>query len=161
MKRIIIILGLLLFYNLSLQSQEISMIGVSEIKEMLEKQDDKLYVINFWATWCGPCVTEIPHFEKVAKEYSKEKIEFVLASLDFPSQLEKRLKPFIRKNNISLKVVLIEELDYGRWMGMVDKNWQGNIPVTLFVNNVAGKREFIDRPLDEKELREIIKRLLL
>ena len=161
MIRFIIFLIFSLFINSILQSQVISMIGVSEIKEMLGKQDGKLYVINFWATWCGPCITEIPHFEKVAKEFPDAKVEFILASLDFPSELEKRLKPFIRKNNIKQRVVLIEELDYGKWMGMVDKNWQGNIPVTLFVNNVTGKREFIDRPLDEKELRDILNRMLL
>ena len=161
MIRLLISLIFFLFINLFLQSQVVSMIGVSEIKEMLNKEDDKLSVINFWATWCGPCVTEIPHFEKVANEFPAEKVEFILASLDFPSELEKRLKPFIKKNKISLKVVLIEELDYGRWMGLVDKNWQGNLPATLLINNARGKRIFTNQPLNENELRDLINRMLL
>ena len=50
-------------------SQDVKRMGETELKAMLAKTTDKLYVINFWATWCGPCITEIPYFEKVAGEY--------------------------------------------------------------------------------------------
>ena len=75
-----------------------------ELKPMLERQDGKTYVINFWATWCAPCVKELPAFEKLNKEYAAKNVEVILVSLDFPKQVEKRLLPFINKKNLQSKV---------------------------------------------------------
>lgn len=160
MKALFIIL--LLVFNLITQSysQDIRRMGETELKAMLAVSTDKLYVINFWATWCGPCITEIPYFEKVAREYPDDKVEFILASLDFPSQYEKKLVPFVKKRNLSIPVVLIEETDYDKWMREVDGTWQGNIPATLFFNHAQQKRKFISKPMDDKELRQIINSML-
>lgn len=141
-------------------AQDVKRIGESELKSILAIPTDKLYIINFWATWCGPCITEIPYFEKVAGEYPDDKVEFILASLDFPSQYEKKLVPFVKKHNLSIPVVLIEETDYDKWMREVDGNWQGNIPATLFFNNAQKQRRFISKPMDDKELRQIINSML-
>jgi thiol-disulfide isomerase/thioredoxin len=152
----------ILVYNLMPRSssQDIKKIGETELKAMLAVSTDKLYVINFWATWCGPCITEIPYFEKVAGEYPDDKVEFILASLDFPSQYEKKLVPFVKKQNLSIPVVLIEETDYDKWMREVDESWQGNIPATLFFNHAKQKRRFISKPMNDKELRQIINSML-
>lgn len=143
-----------------INGQAIQKAGTQDIKAILENPEDKLFVVNFWATWCGPCVKEIPYFEKVAKEYSDNKVEFILMSLDFPSELERRLIPFINKNNISLRVILIEELEYDKWMKFVDSVWQGNLPSTLFFNNAKDLRQFVARPLDEPDLRNIINSMI-
>ena len=58
---------------------------------------DKTYVINFWATWCAPCVKELPYFEEVNKEFKDKNTEVILVSLDFPSQIESKLKPYLKK----------------------------------------------------------------
>ena len=71
-----------------------------ELKPLLEKKDNKIYVVNFWATWCGPCVKELPYFEKINKEYADKNVEVLLVSLDFPKQMEKKLIPFIEKKNL-------------------------------------------------------------
>ena len=134
--------------------------GLPEIRAILDNSEDKLFVVNFWATWCGPCVKEIPYFEKVSKEFNGDKVEFVLMSLDFPSELDKRLIPFIKKNKISLRVILIEELEYDKWMSLVDPAWQGNLPSTLFFNNAKSTRRFVARPLDEPDLRNIINSMM-
>ena len=141
-------------------SQTIQKAGAPEIKAILDNQEDKLFVVNFWATWCGPCVKEIPYFEKVAKEYNEDKVEFLLMSLDFPSELERRLIPFINRNKISLRVILIEELEYDKWMNFVDSSWQGNLPSTLFFNNAKSLRQFVAQPLDEPGLRNIINSMM-
>ena len=157
--KILLFIGFLLFSILSF-SQDVLKIGESELKSMLSDPADKLHIINFWATWCGPCITEIPYFENVAREYENKNVDFVLASLDFPSQFDKKLLPFIKKHNIGLKVVLIEEVDYNKWMRDVNPDWQGNIPATLFFNNARKKSQFVSKPLEEKELREIIDAML-
>ena len=70
---------------------------------------DKTYVINFWATWCSPCVKELPFFEEVNKKFNEKNTEVILVSLDFPSQIETKLKPYLKNNNIKSKVILLND----------------------------------------------------
>ncbi|MGY0426564.1 MAG: TlpA disulfide reductase family protein, partial [Polaribacter sp.] len=102
-----------------------------ELKPLLEKKDDKIYVINFWATWCGPCVKELPSFEKLKKEYGSKNVEVILVSLDFPKQVDKKLIPFIKKKNLQSKVILLDDANEDFWIKAIDKNWSGAIPATL------------------------------
>src|SRR5690606_6809447 len=53
-------------------------------KKYFQKKNDSIYVINFWATWCKPCIKELPAFEKIASEYADKKVKVLLVSLDFP-----------------------------------------------------------------------------
>jgi len=157
----IILYALILLTGLGdIKDHEIEKAGVEKIQGILENPEDKLFVLNFWASWCGPCVKELPYFEKLAKEYSDEEVEFILMSLDFPSQIESRLIPFLKRNEISLKVILIDELEYDKWMSLVDTAWQGNLPATLFYNNNRSVRHFVNRPLEEDELRNVVNTML-
>lgn len=139
-----------------IKSQSIQQIKIPELEQILNNQENKLFVINLWATWCAPCVKELPHFEKVAGEYNNSKVEFIMISLDFPSQIEKQLKPFLKKHNISLDVAVMMDVDYNSWIGKVDPDWQGNIPSTLFFNNSKKARYFHSGEISEPELRMLI-----
>jgi len=77
-------------------------------------------------------------------------------SLDFPSQIDTKLIPFLKKNKITLDVKVMTDLDYNSWIEKVDANWQGNIPSTLFFNKARGVRYFHPDEVTEKELKEII-----
>lgn len=140
--------------------QKVTQIRIPELEAILKAKDDKLYVINFWATWCPPCVKEMPHFNKVAWEYDQDKVKFLFISLDFPSQIETHLIPFLQKNEIYLDVALMLDLDYNAWINKVDPSWQGNIPATLFFNNKHKKRYFHPGEMDDVELRKTIKSLI-
>lgn len=140
----------------SLQAQKIEQIGIPELEKLLASPADELHVVNFWATWCPPCVTELPHFEKLAKEYQGKGVKFILISLDFPSQMDTKLIPFLKKNKITADVRLMTNLDYNSWIEKVDSGWQGNIPVTLFFNNSGKIKYFHPSEVTEKELRDLI-----
>jgi thiol-disulfide isomerase/thioredoxin len=140
--------------------QKVEYIKIAELEKILNNREDKLYVVNFWATWCAPCVSELPAFEKVADGYDKSKVRFILISLDFPSQIEKQLIPFLKKNNISLEVAVMMETDPNLWIDKVDPSWQGNIPSTLFLNNPKKIRHFHAEALDEKGLRNLVVKYL-
>jgi thiol-disulfide isomerase/thioredoxin len=140
----------------SLQAQKIEKIGIPELEKILASPADELHVVNFWATWCPPCVTELPYFEKLAGEYQGKGVKFILISLDFPSQIETQLVPFLEKNKIIAEVKVMTNLDYNSWIEKVDAGWQGNIPVTLFFNNARKKRYFHPSEVTEKELRDLI-----
>ncbi|MDX9903484.1 MAG: TlpA family protein disulfide reductase [Bacteroidales bacterium] len=140
----------------SLTAQEITRIGVTELDELLVNPTDELHVVNFWATWCPPCVTELPYFEKLSKEYEGKGVKFILISLDFPSQIESRLIPFLETNKITADVKVMTNIDYNSWIEKIDQGWQGNIPVTLFFNNAKEIRYFHPEELEEDKLRELI-----
>lgn len=156
MSKFIALTILLTFVAASSPAQKIEKIGVPELERILASPEDVLHVVNFWATWCPPCITELPYFEKMSKEYQGKGVKFILISLDFPSQIESRLLPFLETNKITADVRVMTDLDYNSWIEKVDSSWQGNIPVTLFFNNAAKKKYFHPSEVTEKELRDLI-----
>jgi len=102
-----------------------------QFEPYLHKQTDTLYLINFWATWCSPCREELPFIEAVREKYGPQKFKVILVSLDFPNQLESRLKPFIVKNKLKSEVILLDDPNQNRWIDKVDPKWSGDIPFTL------------------------------
>lgn len=115
-------------------------------KEVLNDKS-ATYVVNFWATWCAPCVKELPHFEKLNSENKKVKV--VLVSLDFKNQYETKLLPFLKNKKIKSEVVLLTDRDYNAWLPTVDKDWSGSIPATLIIKN--GKKVFAEKIFSSDE----------
>ncbi len=105
-----------------------------ELDEQYFHSNDTLLVINFWATWCKPCVQELPYFNSVADQFKGQKVKFVFVSLDFMNTIEKSVKPFLRKNTFKGEVVILADQDVNNWAINIDKNWDGAIPVTLLIN---------------------------
>lgn len=92
---------------------------------------EKTLVINFWATWCVPCVKELPYFEEATAYYDKKDVEVILVSLDFDTQLETRVKPFIADRDIQSTVIVLDDPDANSWIDKVSPAWSGAIPATL------------------------------
>lgn len=133
---------------------QVPSLNYNELKPLLNKKDEKVYVVNFWATWCAPCVKELPYFEKVNKEYKDKNVEVLLVSLDFPKKKESKLIPFIQKKNIRSEVVLLDDPNEQFWIGDVDNKWTGALPATLIYSK--DKREFYEGSLTEQELQNKI-----
>lgn len=127
------------------------------LEKFLSTTDDKTYVINFWATWCAPCVKELPYFEKLNKAYANE-VEVILVSLDFPSKYESKLKPYIEKNNLQSKVVALNDVDSNTWIPKVDESWTGAIPATIIFNK--NERKFYEKSFNYDELETEVKQFL-
>lgn len=118
------------------------------IAPYFEKDNDTTYVINFWATWCKPCVEELPYFEQINELYKDEKVQVILVSMDFKSQIESKLKPFVEKYELQSSVVAITDRKYNNWIDKVDADWNGAIPVTLIYN--GKRRMFVPNAFDNK-----------
>ena len=125
-------------------------------KGIIEQLDnDSVYVINFWATWCAPCVKELPYFEELNEKYSNKSFKQILVSLDAPKKLESKVIPFIEKNNIKSEVVLLADGKYNSWIDKVDPRWSGAIPITLIIKGkekLFYEQEFHSMAEIEKEL---------
>jgi thiol-disulfide isomerase/thioredoxin len=120
--------------------QRVQVVSLEQLQaKTIQPNNDSLYVVNFWATWCKPCVAELPYFEKAGREFVDKKIKTLLVSLDFLSQKEK-VDQFVEKNNIRNEVCLLQAGDPNVWINKIDNNWSGSIPATAIYKN--GKKVF-------------------
>lgn len=147
---------LLSFGFISDQSnKELQLISFPEFEEMTNEKSDKIRIFNFWATWCAPCVKEMPYFQKVKDE--DPKLDLIFISMDDGRKPE-RVTTFMERRNISSPVYLLNDVDYNKWIDKVDPSWSGAIPATLFVKP-DGSRFFHEGEVTEEELKEMIKQL--
>ncbi len=137
---------------------EIPVYDFKSFKPLLSITDGKTRVINFWATWCKPCVAELPYFELINSKYPEDKVEVILVSLDLPNQVESKLIPFIKKQKIQSKVVLLDDPDANSWIPKVHKNWSGSIPATIIYKD--GNVNFYERSFTYNELEKELKKIL-
>ena len=114
-------------------------LSFEEFEPYLHRSNDTTYVVNFWATWCAPCVKELPYFEKLIAETKGQPIKVLLVSMDFPKAIKKKLIPFVRERGLSESVIALADLDYNSWIDKVSTEWDGAIPITLVYN--AKKRK--------------------
>ncbi|HMQ49244.1 MAG TPA: TlpA family protein disulfide reductase [Saprospiraceae bacterium] len=131
----------------------------ADFEPLLHRQSDTLYVVNFWATWCKPCVEELPYFEQITQDFAGEKVKVVLVSLDFPNQIESKLIPFVEKNNLQSEVVVLLDGRYNDWIDKVSPEWSGAIPATLIYRQ--NQRQFAGSKFASyEELKSLITSLL-
>ncbi len=121
-----------------------------ELEPLFHQENDTTYIINFWATWCAPCVKELPYFEKINAEQKEERVAVILVSLDMPTMWKTHLVPFIKKKNIRSKVVILDDPKQNTWIPKVDANWSGGIPATLIYNK--DKRVLYEKSFEYEEL---------
>ena len=120
--------------------QLVQVVSLEQLQaKTIQPNNDSLYVVNFWATWCKPCVGELPYFEKAGGKFADKKVKIVLVSLDFLSQKEK-VDQFVEKNTIQNEVCLLQAGDPNVWINTIDNNWSGSIPATAIYKN--GKKVF-------------------
>jgi len=137
MRALLIFLILPVFFSSCGQKETNELIiyqSFSEFEHELERTDEKVHVINFWATWCKPCIKELPYFEQLHHNYKDKNVEVSLVSIDMENQIESHLKPFLKKHNLQSRLLLLLDSKRNEWMVKVDEMWSGGIPVTVIYN---------------------------
>jgi thiol-disulfide isomerase/thioredoxin len=140
-------------------AQTVPIINVNQLDLRLENGADTTFVVNFWATWCGPCVKELPFFETLGTNNSSEKFKVLLVTLDFVENLESKVVPFISNKEIKNEVLLLDEGNPNEWIPRVSEKWSGAIPATIFVNTQKKTRHFHEGSFKEGELELKLKEL--
>ena len=147
----IILLVLATFFFQTAWSQEIKVIKYPDLAKIIEEDNNQVRVINFWATWCGPCVKELPQFEALRQKYQSQDVQVILVSFDFVEQLAKA-RQFAQKKNLQSTLYLLDETDYNSFIDKIDPQWSGAIPATLMLDNRTNKRAFYEKEFKEHEL---------
>ena len=155
--RIILILFLLVTTS-SFAQQKIDVVKFDFIQKIIDDKSGDIQIINFWATWCAPCVKELPLFEAYNKQAKTDGIKLTLISLDFADKIDK-VKNFVKLKKLESTVILLDELDANLWIDKVDKSWSGAIPATLILNTKTGKRKFVEKELADGELELLVKEI--
>jgi thiol-disulfide isomerase/thioredoxin len=130
-------------------------IKLKDLQKIINTAAEKVQVINFWATWCAPCVKEIPLFETLNQENKAVDVTLVSMDYDLDPNPEKVYR-FMSRKSLKSKVVILAERNPNDWIDKIDKSWSGTLPATLIVNTKTGKRRFIQKELQEGELEKII-----
>lgn len=129
-----------------------------ELAPLLQKDDDTLRVVNFWATWCKPCVAELPYFQKATETFKDRQVKIILVSLDFPKNINTRLVSFIKKNKIKNEVWVLDDPDADTWINKVDTSWSGAIPATVLYKQ--GQKQFYEQSFTYEELERTISAMI-
>ncbi|MCB2410494.1 TlpA disulfide reductase family protein [Hymenobacter lucidus] len=159
--RSIVLLAALLLSATAGRAQQVSVVKFGELQKRLSRQNDTTYVVNFWATWCAPCVKELPLFEQLNATHANKKVKVLLVSMDYASQLDKKVKPFVLKRGLKSEVVLLNETDPNSYLEKVDPKWSGALPFTLIWNGRQHKRATFEHEFTPAELTAEINKFLL
>ena len=106
MKQLLLLLSFIVC--VSCKNEELKIYDYAGLEPLINKTDDKVHVVNFWATWCAPCIKELPYFERINSDYSSKGVEILLVSLDFPRQYETKLKPYLKEKQLKSEVVCFD-----------------------------------------------------
>ena len=138
-------------------SQQVKLITIDQLQERIKTGKDSTYVVNFWATWCAPCIKELPHFEKLGAEHKSEKLAVLLVSVDFKSKLTAAVVPFVKRKNLKNQVFLLNESNPQEYIDRIDPSWSGSIPATLFIK--GDTKKIIESELTYEQLLTEYKKL--
>jgi thiol-disulfide isomerase/thioredoxin len=150
---ILIALFMITGLTASAQSKTVKLISYPQLEKRISNPDT-VYVVNFWATWCGPCVAELPNFDKLQQTYKGKPLKVLLLSMDFKSKLNE-VKTFAGKNKIVSEVYLADKPSEQAFIDQIDKNWSGALPGTMIVNTKRHIRQFYEKEFTYDELNKL------
>lgn len=154
MKRLFTILLLAGVVSVHAQEQA-KIVKLPDLQNIINSKSEHIKVINFWATWCAPCVKEMPLFEKLDRERDDVKVTFVSMDLDLDPDPAKVYK-FVTRKKLQSEVVILDETDPNSYIELIDKSWSGALPATIVINGKTGQRKFVEKELHEGELEKLI-----
>lgn len=153
------ILVLLFAATFSAKSQNIPSWKISDVVNYMNKSDSVL-VVSFWATFCKPCVEEIPYLESISNKYKNQKVKLLLVSLDLKNFYPTRIHDFAKKNNYSSQIVWLNETNADYFCPKIDKSWSGAIPSTVIINRKTGYKKFFEEQIKPGQFEQELKKAL-
>jgi thiol-disulfide isomerase/thioredoxin len=140
-------------------AQQIRSIKITDLEKTVAESKTPL-IVNFWATYCVPCVEEIPFFQEEVKKQKANGVQLLLVSLDLKTYYPQKIKSFAARRKFTAPILWLNETNADYFCPKVDPKWSGVIPATLFINNATGYRKFYEEPLSRETLKKEIMAIL-
>jgi thiol-disulfide isomerase/thioredoxin len=157
MNKLLWLSPLLLAASAAQAQPPVRVVKLPALQQLLQRPADTTYVINFWATWCKPCIEELPQFEQLRARQAGKPVQVLLVSLDFASKLDTKVRPFVQRQGLKAPVWLLSEPDQNAYIDAIDRQWSGALPFTLVYNNRRQHRQRFERPLTLAELEKAVR----
>lgn len=139
-----IIIFIFFFYTSTAFTQDLLYIkDISDLNKIRKDNTGKVLLFNFWATWCEPCKEEFPDLIKLNNEYGEKNLKLILVSLDFKEDIESKLLPFLKSNNVDFVTYYLSSSNPDSIMNYFDKKWDGGIPATFIFDREGNYQKFI------------------
>ncbi|TMI89861.1 MAG: TlpA family protein disulfide reductase [Bacteroidetes bacterium] len=143
-----------------IHAQEIKSVKVTELSKTIQESKTPL-IVNFWATFCVPCIQEIPYFQELTQQYKSKNVSLIFVSLDLKEAYPAKVTAMAKKLKLAFPVMWLNETNADYFCPKIDTSWTGGMPSSLFVNNATGYHKFFEDQLSkeklEKEIQEMIK----
>ena len=159
MRKVTVITVVFLLFGSISFGQTIQKVKITDVLKIADTSSVPI-VINFFATWCRPCVEELPWFQKTVPNYKDTRVKLLLVSLDYADDYPKEIRSFAKKHEINAQIVWLDEADPNYFCPKIDKRWEGTIPVSLMVNNANHFRAFYDHQIPEEQLKTALNNLV-
>jgi thiol-disulfide isomerase/thioredoxin len=153
MKKILFFSAIVLSFSFA--QAQVPLIRLAELQKIIDSPTEEIKVINFWATWCAPCIKELPLFEKLTQDRKDVKVTLVSMDIDLDPNPEK-VNKFVNRKNLKSSVVILNERNPNDWIDKIEKEWSGALPATLVINTKTGKRKFVEKEMHAGDLEKII-----
>lgn len=141
------------------QSQQVPAWKLADLKKAMDSAKGPT-VINFWATFCKPCIAELPHFQAMANQYKAAGVKLIMVSLDLNEAYPKKIAAFAKNRKLTSPVVFLDESNADLFVPAVDSSWSGAIPASLFLNPEKNYRFFVEDELSKDRLNLEVKKML-
>ena len=153
------LVSMLLVSSNAAEEPSVKVVKFDEVQKLMTTSSDQIQVINFWATWCKPCIKELPYFQAIHQKWGSQ-VDVTLISLDFADEVQKKVIPFVQKKDLKPKVLVLDELDYNSWIDRVDARWTGSIPATLIIDPKTGKRQFVEGEVTQAQIESMVQKFI-
>jgi len=150
-------LSVIVFFSIAAvaNAQQAKSIKITDLEKTIKESKTPL-IVNFWATFCVPCLEEIPYFQEKAEQYKAENVSLVFVSLDMKEAYPVKVNEMAKRLKLVYPVVWLNETNADYFCPRVDTSWTGGMPSSLFVNNATGYHKFFEQPLSKDELEKQI-----
>ncbi len=139
----------------------INVLDEARLKQFILQRNGKLLVLNLWATWCMPCREEFPDLVKLADYYKGEAVEIVGLSLDYPDEVETKIKPFLKEQNVNFQIYVNGFQKDEELINFIGDEWSGGIPCTVIYDSAGNKKTVIPKAMNFEEFRDVIESFIV